>query len=597
MTANVHKGAVDPVTLSVVWSRLLSIARETTERVMYSAQSWVMANAKDVGAVLLNPEGQILTQVEVLPCHSLLAEVPTKVMLDKFGKLDPGDFVLGNDGHIVKSGHLPDWTFLSPMYWHDELLGYVHMRGHMADSGGAYTGGYWPRGYDCIAEGINIPPVKIIEKGKVNEELYGLILRNVRNSPVVRADNMVIHGSMERAGEAVCELVDKYGLDTVRACFDEVMRAGEEAMRKEIRQFREGVYTGEAAVDWDGTTPDRLVWIRVKLTIKGDEMVFDFSDSMDQVDFVNSPLGNTYAYTYLGLFLSMDSTIPHNHGALVPITIIAPEGKVVNPTYPHTYGACALACGIHIYEACLQALGKANPEKTPAPWSRPFTPNPMGRLPMIDPRTGVEVEYFAAPFIEGGGGGAIKGYDGWPGYLSAGGVGSLIRGSVENIEMFVPFRWNCVELRQDSEGPGEFRGCAGLYCERECLAPEGARTWIMSGSSDGQETPIAGQAGAPPAPLPSMYFKRVGKEEREHFRCMDLTEVNPGDVLITYNTGGAGWGDPLDRDVEKVRKDVKEGIVSIERARDIYGVLIDGESLEVDYKATEQLRKKGKAKK
>ena len=118
----------------------------------------------------------------------------------------------------------------------------------------------------------------------------------------------------------------------------------------------------------------------------------------------------------------------------------------------------------------------------------------------------------------------------------------------------------------------------------------------MSGSSDGQETPIAGQAGAPPAPLPSMYFKRVGKEERERFRCMELTEVNPGDVLITYNTGGAGWGDPFDRDVEKVRKDVKEGIVSIERARDTYGVLIDGESLEIDYKATEQLRKKGKVK-
>jgi N-methylhydantoinase B len=327
MTTKVDKAAFDETTLSVVWNRLLTITRETGERVVHSSQSFVMANARDLGPVFLNEKGQIITQVEFLPCHCLLAEIPSAVILDQFGKLDPGDMVLANDGHIVRSGHLPDWTFLIPIYFHDELVMYCHFRGHMMDSGGSFSGSYFPRAYDCIAEGLNIPPLKIIEKGKVNENLHALIFDNIRTPAGVWADNQLIYGSVRRAEEDICVLIDKYGLDTVRACCEEMMRRGEEAMRSEIASIPDGEYHAESAVDWDGTVPDRPVWVRVKLTVKGDEMTFDFSDSDDQVDFVNSPLGNTYCYVYMALFLTMDPNLPHNHGALVPIHIIAPEEK------------------------------------------------------------------------------------------------------------------------------------------------------------------------------------------------------------------------------------------------------------------------------
>jgi len=592
MSFNKRDLEVDPVTLSVIWKRLLTITSEIGYRVMHSAQSFVMAVVQDLGPILISEEGEILTQVDFLPSHCLVAEIPSKTIIKHIGKMDPGDMVIANDSHIIKSGHLPDWTFFRPMYYEDELVCYCYFRAHMMDTGGSFSGGYFPRAYDCIAEGLNIPPLKVIRKGEVNEELYSLILRNVRTAAGVRADNMTIYGSMGRAEEAISELVEKYGLETIRACFKEMLRAGEEGMRAEISKIPDGHYYGETAVDWDGSTADKPVWIRTELTVKGDEMTFDYSDSDPQVDFVNSPLGNTICFTALGLFLTMDPSIPHNSGTMRPITIIAPEGSVVNPTYPHTYGACACSCGTEICEVTLQALGKAAPDKAVGSWSRHFCPDIMGRYPHIDPRTGLPEEYFAAPFIEGGGTGAVKGYDGWEGYGGHTTGGALYRGSVEVCEMFLPFRWHTVRLEPDTEGAGQYTGATGTYCERLVEAPPGSKTIFMTGNSSGELFPQIGQNGAPPAPLPEMYLQRAGKgrDELEVLRTIDMTEVYTGDLLISKGTGGAGWGNPLDRDPEMVKEDVEEMKVSIGRAKNVYGVVMDPKTLEIDYEATRKLR-------
>jgi len=593
MNTNTHEPSIDPVTLSVVWRRLLTITSEIGYRVMHSAQSFVMGMVQDLGPQFISTKGEILTQVDFLPSHSLVAEIPSKIIIERIGKMDPEDLVIANDSHIIKSGHLPDWTFFRPMYYRNELVCYGYFRGHQMDTGGSLSGGYFPRAYDCIAEGLNIPPMKIIRKGEVNEELYGLILRNVRNAAGVRADNMTIYGSLGKGEEALCELVDKYGLETIRACFDEMLRAGEEGMRAEIRKIPDGEYYGETAVDWDGSTPDQPVWIRVKLTVKGDEMIFDYSDSNPQVDFVNSPLGNTHCFTSLGLFLTMDPSIPRNSGTMRPITIIAPEGTVVNPTYPRTYGACACTCGTEICEVTLQALGKAAPDKAVGSWSRHFSPDTMGRFPTVDPRTGLQEEYFVAPFIEGGGTGAVKGYDGWEGYGGHTTGGVLYRGSVEHTELFFPYHYHTVRLEPDTEGAGQFTGATGNYCERMNEDLPWNKIILMSGNSSGQLFPQMGQAGAPPAPLPEMYLHRKGKDpdDLEVFRCIDMTDVYPGDVLISKGTGGAGWGSPFDRDPEMVREDVEDMKLTLGRARNVYGVVMDPDTFEVDDEATEKLRK------
>src|SRR3990172_8409507 len=310
MADRLQDTSIDPVTLSVVYNKLLAVTREVGDRAVRSAQSFVMSNARDLGAVLLDDRGHVAPTAEFAILHCFVAEIPTRAILDRFeGRLHHGDCVLANDGHIVRSGHLPDWTFLVPVYWRDELGFYCHFRGHMMDTGGSYSGGYFPRAYDCIAEGLKIPPVKIVERGEERKEIFGLILRNVRNAPGVHADAMLVYGSMMKAQEDICGLIDKYGLDKVRKCCAEMNRAGEEWMRREITKIPDGVYRGETAVDWDGTTPNKPVWIRVKLTVEGDEMTFDFSETQEQVDFVNSPLGNTHCYVYAAVFLTLDSAI------------------------------------------------------------------------------------------------------------------------------------------------------------------------------------------------------------------------------------------------------------------------------------------------
>ena len=165
---NKKEEAIDPITFSVVWSRLLNLTYECGERLHLGSQSWVMGAARDLGCVLLTPETEICTQVEFLACHTLGAEIPAKVMKSWFPKLDPGDMVLANDAHIIKAGHLPDWSTLCPIYYKGEIVYYVYLRGHQADTGGAFSGSYFPRAYDCISEGLNIPPVKIMKKGEVN---------------------------------------------------------------------------------------------------------------------------------------------------------------------------------------------------------------------------------------------------------------------------------------------------------------------------------------------------------------------------------------------------------------------------------------------
>jgi len=591
---------VDPATLSVVWNRLVTMIQVCGERVVISAQSPLMALARDLGPAILSPEGDLICTADFLPHHTLVAEIPQKHILGKFGKLDPGDVVLANDAHIIQSGHLMDWTCVIPIYYKDELVSYGHFRGHVLDSGGAYQGGYFPGTYDCYGEGLNIPPVKIYKKGILNEDVRELILNNNRIPAAVWADFELVRSSLYKMEDDIYNLISKHGLDEVRACIREMFRRDEMATRKQIKQIPEGVYYGESAVDWDGTTPNKQVFVRVKLTVKGDEMTFDFSDSDDQVEFVNVPLGLTHACTYQAIFWIFDSTIPHNHGSTIPIHVIAPPGKVVNPTRPHTYGGCGCACGTQITEACSHALAQVIPERAMGDWSRHFACNASGRLPLIDPRTGRNREYFQAPFIEEGGSGAVKGFDGWDGVVSGGASGMIKRGSVEEQELAYPVRFDVIELLKDSEGAGEFVGARGTYGERVCTAPPGSRTFLQTGDVSGDTYPVFGVAGAPPLPLNTLHVLRAGGEE-EVIKAVDLYELYEGDILYTKCYGGGGWGNPLDRDPERVKFNATEGLLSFERAKDVYGVILtqkdkeNPETIELDNKATEELRKKLKA--
>ncbi len=580
---------VDPTTFSVVWNRLESLLDESGEKVLHATQSYVLALVRDFGLSWLNPRGEIVAAAAYIPRHIFTAAESARNMIDYFGgEFTPGDFIIGNDPYLVRSGHLPDWTFIRPVFHRDELFGFFQFRGHMADTGGFLPGGYGPKAYDIIAEGLNIPPLKIIKGGVLDRDLWALICRNVRNAKQVDMDTMLINGALEQAEGQVIRLAEKYGAQTVKACMQEIMAAGERAARAEIAKMPDGIYYGESATDWDGST-DTPVWVRVNMTVSGDELTYDFTGSDKQVTFVNSPLGNTVSIAMESFYAFIDPMAPKNQGSFIPVRILAPEGTVVNPTYPATVGASGISVGEPIMEACKVALAQALPERATGGFSRHACPINFGMdLDEIDPRTGSVKQYMAETFASDGSGGAMKGFDGWPGVGPGSFLGSFVRPDIEHFESEVPFRVTRYEFMTDAEGPGEYRGGPGVFVEMVSDVKLGHPSFLMTGNCDGMVVPARGSTGEELAKL-EMWVEGPDGSSRV-LRTMVNEPVHAGEVIRSKSPGGGGWGDPLDRDITRVHADVLDGLVSTGRARDVYGVVIDPDTLELLTQDTERLR-------
>ena len=587
---------IDPTTLSVLWSRFDSLCEEIGERVIFGIQSFVMANVRDLGQVFLDHEGKIVSCSAYIPCHLFGAKVSVRRVIDKFqGTFEPGDFIMGNDSYLVASGHLPDWTFIRPAFYEDELIGFFQLRGHQSDTGGFFPGGYSPGAYDIIAEGLNIPAFKLMKAGKYNEEVAELLYRNIRNPEQVKMDNLLVNGACAKAEEGLVKLCDKYGVETVKLCMQEVLDVGEKAMRNEVAKLRDGVYYGERCSDWDGVT-DKPVYVRCKATVKGDELIIDLSDSDPQCTFINSPVGNTDQSVMTGIYSIVDPKVPKNYGSMATnVTIITKNGTVVDPTYPATVGSCAISVGHCIFEAVQVALNQATTERQIGGSAKHCCPIQIGyHSSVIDPRTGMALSYWSETFASDGSAGGRNGYDGWTGIGTWYHMGSLLRPDIEHYEAHVPYVNLRYELLSDWEGAGEYRGGPGVYTEILCRTNPGDSAFMVSGNSDGMVMAPWGVAGGQEPPPVQLYMQSSG-EERRWFRTMSQVPIKPGDILYTYVSGGGGYGDPLNRQADRVLKDVRGRLVSLERAREVYGVVIDAEAWTVDVAATEKLRKEKKA--
>jgi N-methylhydantoinase B len=589
--ATAARADIDPITFSVVWNKLQYLAEQVGEKVLYSTQSFVTALARDLGQSILDPRGKIVVAASSAPIHAMVAEEAIKGLESKFhGDYQPGDFIVANDPYIVKGGHLPDWNFIRPLFFEGELLGFFQAKTHVSDTGGFLPGGYGAGAYDIIAEGLNIPPMKLIKQGVVQQDVWDLVLRNVRMPTELDMDTRLINGCMAHAEEQLQHLCRKYGVATVKACMAEIVAAGERAMRAEIAKIPDGVYEAESACDWDGHD-DRQIWVRVKAVVDGDSLTFDFSGSDKQATFVNCPVGVTICSAMVGLFYLVDASVPKNGGALNPVKFVMPEGSVVNPRYPATVGASQISAGTQIVEACMLAIGKALPERAMAAWSKHLCPINIGTMPdVIDPRTQHARNYFTETFGSDGGSGAVKHHDGWLGAGFQSACANLVRPNVEFFESSSPYVVTHYEVLQDWEGAGEFRGAPGSYVRFVARTQPGAMSLLMTGNSDGQRSAPAGVAGGGSGPCAEMEIIAADGRQRRVLRTFETKPIFPGEACETRNSGGGGWGDPLARDAQKVRADVQSGFVSAARARDVYGVVFDASGLAVDADATRRQR-------
>jgi N-methylhydantoinase B len=572
---------VDPLTKAVVSNAFVHIANEGVDVLDKTAISPILNEAQDRCLAITDAKARLISMCESgLPLHVASGEFPIKAAIDKFGSdFQPGDVILQNDPYTGGGNHLPDWTFIIPIFVENKLSFFTMVRGHQQDTKGAYPGGYFPDGYDVQSEGLLIPPTKVFRKGE-KQEVYDFILHNVRWPEIVRIDNLAMIGGLTKVEQRVIELCKRYGRTTVLTCIDSVITDTEKAVRAQIRQWPEGTYEGESLVDRDGSGHESPT-VRVAVTIKGDEITVDFSKTDKQVSFVNTPFATTYAMTLLAVIPRFDPNSPINHGKIAPVRVVAPKGTIVNPEYPATIGACAVFCGNTIIEAIQMALGKAIPDKVDEMWAPSMEFLAFGH----DPRT--NEPYWMLNFQNDGGTGAIEGADGIHGASLASGGGLMRSLPVEIAEIQFPWHTLKWELVTDSAGAGKYRGGLGtLFVTRN----EGSDATVETGASSGENHAPFGQKGGKGGTRARIWVIRDGKEER--VPTMALFPGKAGEVFGSIASGGGGHGDPFERPIEKVREDVRNEFVSLERARRDYGVVIDPGTFEVDIEATSKLRGK-----
>jgi N-methylhydantoinase B len=584
MSGSDGRPGVDPITLATVWHAFQTTCREMRHMMARTAQSFLMSQLRDLSVGIWKADGSTIAMPEGLLDQFLGTRFAIEHIRSHFGDdLRPGDVVLTNDPyHGGHAPHLPDWGFIRPIFHGDELILFTLVRGHVMDTGGSFPGGYFPNGYDIHAEGLCIPPTKVIDAGEERTDVLELIFNNVRFREEMEVDCQAMIATTAFAERRARELIERYGVGTVLGCVDEMIERTERAVRAEIESIPDGTYRGESATDDDGTVLDEPVWVRVEVTIRGDEMVLDFSGSDAQrPGFVNRVFAATYGTAVGSAILLMDPALAdfHNEGSLRPISVVAPVGSVLNCEYPATVGGSPVAVGEQITEAVTEALSYARPERALAPWGKHRGDYTSG----TDTRTGRP--YVRTSFDYDGSAGAVAGFDGATGPASFGCLGSVMRGNVEEAEVRFPWKVTQLEVVPDFMGAGRWRGGGGVDWRAVNL---GGPARMATGSSDGDEMVPAGVLGGHDCPPSRTFVQRDGELIRVKPHRMQALE--PGDTVIKLSSGGAGIGDPAEREPEAVLRDVLDEMVTIEAAERIYRVAIDPDTGELDPERTAALR-------
>lgn len=574
---------VDPITLATIWHSFQSTCREMRHVVERTAQSYLMAHLKDLSTGIWLPDGSTVAVPVGLPCQYMGNRYGIQAIMKKFkDDVAPGDVFLVNDPYEGHNTHLPDWGFYRPIFCDGELMFFTMVRGHQMDTGGSYPGGYFPNAYDIHAEGLRIPPLKVVAGGHDRTDLLEFIWANVRWPEAVRIDNYSMMAALKFSDDRITDMVRQFGRDTVKAGIAQMIARSEKAVRGEIATIPDGTYSGESATDDDGTELDKPVWVRLDLTVKGDELILDFSRSDPQTKgFINNVYAATYATSVTAVLIHFSPALAdfHNEGSMRPITVIAPEGLVVNARYPATVGAAPVAVGTQILEAVMEAMGKAVPKRSMAAWGKHRGCYTFA----LDSRNGKP--YVRTTFDYDGSVGAVWGHDGPTGPCVLPTMAQVTRGNVEEAEIRFPWRILKTEIIPDLMGAGKWRGGCGIDWR---AINEGGAGRIATGSSDGDVMLGKGADGGCRVPPSRTFIQRDGKSMR--IKPHRLVELQTGDVYIKLSSGGGGVGDPRERPVEAVLKDVRNGVVSLGVAQGVYGVAINSDTMEVDLAQTTKLR-------
>ena len=535
---------VDAVSLEVFKNLLASVAEEMGVALGRTGFSPNIKERKDYSCALFDPNGHMVAQASHIPVH--LGAMPASVAAALQGfDFAPGDIIALNDPYLGGT-HLNDVTLVAPVFApvrpegnrrmnpsrrrrRDALVGFVANRAHHADIGGM-TPGSLPRSTELFQEGFIIPPLKLVRAGELNQEVVALFCRNSR-TPDERRGDLAAQIAACRTGERrLQEMVDRYGWSVVYEHEAALLDYSERLTRAAISALPDGDYSFSDVMDDDGLT-DEPVPIAVTVSVRGDAMTLDFSETAAQRrGCINAPLAVTLSAALYVLRCVVGEAAPANQGILRPVTVVAPEGSLVNPRPPAAVAAGNVETSQRITDVLLGALAKALPDVIPA-----ASQGTMNNVLVGGHQDGAN-RGFAYYETIAGGMGARPGADGLSAVHTH--MTNTMNTPIEALELYHPMRVRSYRVRRGSGGDGRFRGGDGVVRDTEFLAPA-----VVTVLADRRRSAPYGLQGGHDATPGETVLLKHGVEE-VHLPPKVTLDVEPGDVLSIRTPGGGGWGKP-----------------------------------------------------
>lgn len=570
-------GTVDPIIVEIVKGALKACGDEMEAVIERTSMSPFIREKHDHFSGLADRRARILYTTNDRAGPGMI-----EAIWERFppGVMKPGDVYWMNDPYLLHGAisHVPDMCFVAPAFLEQELAGYSLCFGHFWDMGGSRPGSISPHSTEIFQEGITVPQVRIVDQGRLNDDLYRTILRNSRFPDMLEGDTRAMMAATKIGQSRLLELFARYGRESVEAAFEELHLRSERVVRKSIADHsRPGRYVFADYVDDDCIT-DTSYRLEVAVEIKGDEVkLIDCTGSDDQargpINYLLHP--DICRMMFSRFLLRHDGTAFQNEGAYRPVgEVRLRAGSILQPVRPAPVGLRAHT--LHRFlNAVIGVFAEATGGNTPA-GSPDYV---IVIMHALDPQTG---KYFLCTDGLGVGQGARPFADGLDVIYSR----RQKNYPIEFLESTYPMRVERYGIQPDSGGPGCYRGGLGIVRDYRVLA----ENVVLATRMANRKTPPWGVRGGRAGRTGGIWVNPGQPGERHLPGFSEGNRLSRGDLVRVITSGGGGYGDPLDRDPEQVREDVADGFVSIEAALSDYGVVLDPTALSVDEKATAMTR-------
>lgn len=581
----------EPVLMAVLANKMEFITKEMTNTLLRTGRSGLLNMAKDFSCSIVTADNRLIASSMSLPAHVTGIELVSKNIMELCeGDIKEGDAFLHNSPYHGSS-HAADHILAVPVFYKGNHMFTALAKAHMADVGNSLPTTYMASAKDVYEEGALIfPAVRIQRNYQDVKDIIRMCRVRIRVPDCWYGDYLAQLGAARIAERRLKEMLEKYGADVIENFVGDWLNYSESQMIDEIKKLPKGTWYGETKHDPWPKIPEGVP-IKVKVSVDPDE-AYIYVDLTDNIDCIEAGLNQTEftakANAMIGVFFSVDPKIPHNDGAYRRIKILLRENCVAGiPRFPHCCSVATTNLGDRIVNVVQTTFAKM---------SRHFgmAEGGVGTHAACAVVSGKDWRSGGKPYVNqlhmafnGGPGG--PGVDGWLNYCLPVGAGMLFRNSIEVAELKQPFQVDQVSIVRDSEGAGQWRGAPA---QKVVFGPKRDPLTIIF-PEDGIENPPQGVRGGMPAfPAKNYKINHKGKKIRQ-LTSMTEDGCQPGEKVVSITCGGGGYGNPFDRDPDAVKLDVREGWISLKRAKEVYGVVLNTkvEEYQVEWRATDELRK------